>query len=69
LYELLAGEPLFDPSFQTQDLGLSLEESHLIQIIELLGPFPTEVLAVGEYSKRWFKEDGEKNSSCSPLQY
>lgn len=59
LYQLLSGECLFDPSFQTEELGLSLEESHLIQIIELLGEFPLDVLVSGEYSSRWFTESGQ----------
>ncbi|KAF9464001.1 kinase-like domain-containing protein [Collybia nuda] len=58
LYELLTGESLFDPYFQTHDLGLSPDESHLIQIIELLGELPQDVLSAGEYSERWFNQDG-----------
>jgi serine/threonine-protein kinase SRPK3 len=58
LYELLSGEPLFDPFFQTEELGLSIEESHIIQIIEIFGDFPRELLAAGEYSSRWFTESG-----------
>lgn len=65
LYELLAGDSLFDPYFQTHELGLSSDESHLIQIIELLGAFPADVLRVGEYSERWFKKDGEIDYHCS----
>jgi len=58
LYEILTGERLFDPSFQTEELGLSIEESHLIQMIELFGGFPLDLLRVGEYSSRWFTEFG-----------
>ena len=58
LYELLSGERLFDPFFQTEELGLSIEESHLIQIIEIFGEFPRQLLAAGEYSSRWFAESG-----------
>ncbi|KAK0210479.1 hypothetical protein DFS33DRAFT_1450424 [Desarmillaria ectypa] len=36
IYKLLMGEPLFNPSFQTVDCGLSTDESHLIQMIEML---------------------------------
>jgi serine/threonine-protein kinase SRPK3 len=55
---LLSGERLFDPSFQTEELGLSMEESHLIQIIELFGTFPLDLLNAGEYSSKWFSESG-----------
>jgi hypothetical protein len=58
LYELLSGERLFDPSFQTEELGLTTEESHLIQIIELFGEFPIDLLRAGEYSSRWFTDSG-----------
>jgi hypothetical protein len=58
LYELLLGERLFDPSFQTEELGLSTEESHLIQILELFGGFPLDLLRAGEYSPRWFTDSG-----------
>ncbi|KAJ7571936.1 kinase-like domain-containing protein [Mycena floridula] len=58
LYELLTGESLFDPFFQTVELGLAPEESHIIQIIEMLGDFPVELIASGKNSRRWFAQDG-----------
>ncbi|KAF9257928.1 kinase-like protein [Marasmius fiardii PR-910] len=58
LYELLTGESLFDPFFQTVELGLTTEESHLIQIMEMLGKLPADLLREGKYTKRWFNEDG-----------
>ncbi|KAK0228272.1 kinase-like domain-containing protein [Armillaria fumosa] len=63
IYELLMGEPLFDPSFQTVECGLSTDESHLIQIIEMLSVdgffgFPKDLVRRGRDSERWFKADG-----------
>ncbi|KAG5641347.1 hypothetical protein DXG03_005453 [Asterophora parasitica] len=58
VYELLAGERLFDPEFQTLDLGLTAEESHLIQIIEILGPFPLDMLKAYPHSDQWFTDTG-----------
>ncbi|KAK7025964.1 hypothetical protein VNI00_015793 [Paramarasmius palmivorus] len=58
LYELLTGESLFDPLFQTEDLGLTTEESHIIQIVEMVGEFPRDLLISGKHSTRWFHEDG-----------
>ncbi|KAG7091548.1 hypothetical protein E1B28_010577 [Marasmius oreades] len=58
LYELLTGESLFDPFFQTVELGLAPEESHLIQIIELVGDLPLDLLRAGKYTRKWFDEDG-----------
>ncbi|KAL0567766.1 hypothetical protein V5O48_014225 [Marasmius crinis-equi] len=58
LYELLTGDSLFDPFFQTVELGLAPEESHLIQIIEMVGELPLDLLESGKYAKKWFNEDG-----------
>ncbi|CAA7263083.1 unnamed protein product [Cyclocybe aegerita] len=58
LFELLTGEPLFDPNFQTRELDISREESHLIQMIELFGEMPKELVRAGTLSERWFTEDG-----------
>ncbi|KAF9078480.1 kinase-like domain-containing protein [Rhodocollybia butyracea] len=58
LYELITGESLFDPFFQTVELGLTPEESHLIQIIELLGEFSCDVVKTGKNWRRWFYNDG-----------
>lgn len=64
IYELLMGEPLFDPSFQTVECGLSTDESHLIQMIEMLPVdgflgFPEDLVRRGRDSERWFKADGK----------
>lgn len=64
VYELLMGEPLFDPSFQTVECGLSTDESHLIQMIEMLSVdgffgFPEDLVRRGRDSERWFKADGK----------
>ncbi|KAJ8074512.1 hypothetical protein PM082_015413 [Marasmius tenuissimus] len=58
LYELLTGDNLFDPFFQTMELGLAPEESHLIQIIEMVGELPLDLLKSGKHTKKWFNEDG-----------
>lgn len=58
VYELLTGETLFDPFFQTVELGLTPEESHLIQMIEIMGAFPKDLLDRGTRSRKWFNEEG-----------
>ena len=58
LYELLTGDSLFDPSFQTMELGLAPEESHLIQIIEMVGELPLDLIKSGKHAKKWFNDDG-----------
>lgn len=59
LFELLTGESLFDPTFQTDELDISKDESHLIQMIELLGDVPVSLIHAGNSSRKWFTEDGE----------
>ncbi|KAF9553634.1 kinase-like protein [Agrocybe pediades] len=58
LFELLTGEALFDPIFQTKELGITKEESHLIQMIELFGEMPVDVIKAGRFSGHWFTTDG-----------
>ncbi|KAF8953644.1 kinase-like domain-containing protein [Flammula alnicola] len=58
LFELLTGEALFDPEFQTLELNISRKESHLIQMIELFGEMPAELVKPGKLSGQWFTEDG-----------
>ncbi|GAW03324.1 polysaccharide lyase family 14 protein [Lentinula edodes] len=58
LYELITGESLIDPFFQTLELGLTPEESHLIQIIEICGEFPRDVTKSGANGCKWFHDDG-----------
>ncbi|GLB38086.1 putative spliceosomal complex assembly [Lyophyllum shimeji] len=58
IYEVFTGESLFDPQFQTLDLGLTPEESHLIQMIEILGPFHPDMLDVCPNAHQWFTETG-----------
>ncbi|KAF8920309.1 kinase-like domain-containing protein [Mucidula mucida] len=58
IYLLLTGELLFDPGFQCADLGLTPDESHIIQMIEMLGDFPEDLVRRGTESKKWFHPDG-----------
>lgn len=58
----MTGEPLFDPIFQTAELEISEEESHIIQMIELLGEMPKDLISRGNLSGKWFTEDGKISS-------
>lgn len=60
LFEL-TGDSLFDPIFQTDELDISPEESHIIQMIELLGDVPLSLIREGKSSGKWFTEDGKSN--------
>lgn len=55
IFELLTGDYLFDPR---EGKSYSKDDDHIAQIIELLGPFPRELLQEGYYSRDYF------NSRC-----
>ena len=67
LFELLTGDALFDPPFQTLELDITKEESHLIQMIELFGEIPHDLIHAGKYSHRWFTPEGKQYSFFSFL--
>lgn len=39
----------------------SVTEDHLAQMIELLGPIPSDLLSEGLHSSLYFNEDGQKS--------
>ncbi|KAH8387944.1 hypothetical protein KR093_010401, partial [Drosophila rubida] len=57
IWEMATGEYLFEPS-RWQGVA-SLDESHVAQIIETLGPIPESLLERGEYTYDIFDETGE----------
>ncbi|KAH8267048.1 hypothetical protein KR044_009782, partial [Drosophila immigrans] len=57
IWELATGEYLFEPS-KWQGIA-SLDESHVAQIIETLGPIPKSLIDKGEYTDDIFDEHGE----------
>jgi len=69
LLELLTGDALFDPTFQTSELDITKEESHLIQMIELFGEIPHDLIQGGKYSHRWFTAQGDMllNTTYYPI--
>lgn len=59
VFELLTGDALFDRAFQTVELGITPEESHLIQMIEIFGKISPDIIRAGKFSDQWFTKDGE----------
>ena len=57
VFELLTAEYLFDPQSQGELFGK--DDDHCAQIIELLGPWPKDVLWGGRYSREIFDSNGE----------
>ena len=56
IFELLTGDLLFDPH---AGKSWDREEDHLAMIMELLGPFPKDLLSTGKMSDRYFTKRGE----------
>ena len=56
IFELLAGEYLFDP--QGQGELFTKDDDHMAQIIELLGDYPLEAKMGGKYSRDLFDHQG-----------
>ncbi|KAF7667711.1 hypothetical protein LDENG_00049650 [Lucifuga dentata] len=55
-FELITGDSLFEP--KSRDT-FSLEEDHIVQIMELLGKIPPDVALSGKYSAEYFIHRGD----------
>lgn len=56
IFELLTGDYLFDPR---EGKAYSKDDDHIAQIIELLGPFPRQMLKESYYARDFFNVRGE----------
>jgi serine/threonine-protein kinase SRPK3 len=52
----LTGDYLFDPQSGSK---YSRDDDHIAQIIELLGPLPTQLINTGRWSSEFFNRKGE----------
>lgn len=59
MYEFARGAQLFDPSWQNEETGMNPPQTHLAQIMGLLGDFPPSMLAKGSKTGRYFDEQGK----------
>jgi len=73
VFELVTGDTLFDPQLPEGVDESALEEgdfikdeSHLQQCLELIGPIPKHLIAMGERSPDWFDEAGVMMSMPDP---
>jgi len=57
-YELARGRQLFNPFFANEESGLNPPQTHVAQIVGLLGDFPRNLLDAGSKSPRYFSPDG-----------
>ena len=58
IYELLQGRVLFRGKLGPNAAWIA-EEDRLAQMIELFGPIPASLRKRGEFSSKYFDEDGE----------
>ncbi|EGV65911.1 serine/threonine protein kinase, CMGC [Yamadazyma tenuis] len=56
IFELLTGDYLFDPR---EGKAYSKDDDHIAQVIELLGPFPRQMLKESYYARDFFNARGE----------
>ncbi|CUM64389.1 uncharacterized protein PRCAT00001991001 [Priceomyces carsonii] len=56
VFELLTGDYLFDPR---DGKNYTKDDDHIAQIIELIGPFPREMLKGGYYARDFFNSRGD----------
>ncbi|KAH9917295.1 kinase-like protein [Fomitopsis serialis] len=58
MYEFARGAILFDPAWQNEETGMDHTQTHLSQMVGLLGPFPQSFVAKGVAAKQYFDESG-----------
>ncbi|KAF8867649.1 kinase-like protein [Gymnopilus junonius] len=58
IYEFARGSKLFDPAWKNEETGLDFPQTHLAQIVGVLGQFPRSLLERGERARNYFNEDG-----------
>lgn len=63
MYEFARGAKLFDPGWNVDQSGMSRSQTHLAQVVGLLGEFPQSLIQSGKYAKRYFSDEGSHYSS------
>ncbi|KAI0073440.1 kinase-like protein [Panus rudis PR-1116 ss-1] len=58
MYEFARGAVLFDPTWQNKETGMDPTQTHLAQIVGLLGKFPTDLLKRAKKAQDYFDTDG-----------
>ncbi|EMD36241.1 hypothetical protein CERSUDRAFT_115202 [Gelatoporia subvermispora B] len=58
MYEFARGAKLFDPGWNVDQSGMSRSQTHLAQVVGLLGEFPQSLIQSGKYAKRYFSDEG-----------
>ncbi|KAI0785883.1 kinase-like protein [Abortiporus biennis] len=67
IYELVCHVPLFNPEWNQEKTGFDAPQTHLAQMIALLGEFPQSLLAKGTATEKYF--DSEGNLLKGPGEY
>ncbi|KAJ6470067.1 kinase-like protein [Mycena vitilis] len=58
MFEFARGAVLFDPSWQNEESGMDHTQTHLAQMVGLLGEFPKGLIAKGQKSQDYFDDSG-----------
>ncbi|KAH8928707.1 kinase-like protein [Atractiella rhizophila] len=59
LFQMVTTRLIFDPFHQNEISGLNAPQTHMCQIISLLGNFPKDFVREGNKSERYFDADGK----------
>ncbi|ESK96782.1 serine protein kinase sky1 [Moniliophthora roreri MCA 2997] len=58
MYEFARGAQLFDPVWNIERTGMDTSQTHLAQMVALLGAFPRRFLTSGKKTHEYFDEEG-----------
>ncbi|KAL4244619.1 protein kinase superfamily protein [Abortiporus biennis] len=58
VYEFITDDRLFNPGDGNEESGLDMPQTHLAQMVCLLGDFPQYLLTKGAYTDRYFDAEG-----------
>jgi serine/threonine-protein kinase SRPK3 len=58
MYEFMQGVNLFDPYWQIKETEMSRYQTHLAQMVGLLGDFPQVLLDRAKNAREYFDEKG-----------
>ena len=65
MYEFARGAKLFDPQWNIEESGLTPYETHLAQMVGLLGEFPRTLLDSSPRAKQYFNAEGASDFSAT----
>lgn len=64
ILEFARGATLFDPQWKNKETGMSPTQTHLAQMVRIVGEFSSEFLKTGKKASRYFDDEGRLLCSC-----